>query len=48
MKKLLLVVLRFPVLLIQTAIFVKKKLKKKIFFAWLYQKNYMFLIISNL
>jgi len=39
---------RFQVKLIQTAIFVKKKVKKKIFFAWLFQKKYMFLIINNL
>ena len=35
-------------MLIPTAIFVKKKLKKKIFFACKIQKNYMVLTVSNL
>lgn len=35
-------------MLIPTAIFVKKKVKKKIFFACYIQKNYMVLTISNL
>jgi len=38
MKILSLLVLRFQVKLIHTAIFVKKKVKKKIFFAWFSQK----------
>jgi len=39
---------RLSVKLIPTAIFVKKKVKKKIFFACYCQKNYMVLTINNL